>query len=247
MLQGREGSVVEVTVETPGYTPRTLRVRRENVEIPSVDEVKMVDRAAKIGYLKLTCFQKTTPRDLDAALWQLHREGMQSLVIDLRGNPGGLLSTSVEVADKFVGEGLIVSTRGRSVSEDLRYSGHQAGTWQVPLVVLIDGDSASASEIFAGAIQDHRRGTIIGTRSYGKGSVQGIFPLTRGGAGLRLTTAKFYSPQNRPYSGVGVAPDVEVRYTARPTDEGALPLESASDPVIDQAVRTARLQMVQRQ
>lgn len=128
-----------------------------------------------MGYFRLNCFQKTTSRDIDAALWKLHRDGMKSLVMDLRGNPGGLLTAAVEVVDKLVEDGVIVTTRGRSSLEDYSYTAHKAGTWRVPLVVLIDGDSASASEIFAGAIRDHRRGTIVGQRSYGKGSVQGIF------------------------------------------------------------------------
>ena len=146
---------------------------------------------------------------------------MRSLIMDLRGNPGGLLTSSVEVADKFVEEGVIVSTHGRSSLEDYNYTAHKAGTWDVPLVVLIDGDSASASEIFAGAIRDHHRGTIVGQRSYGKGSVQGIFPLAAAGAGVRLTTAKFYSPSGAAISKVGVSPDIEVHRAAKPVDGAA--------------------------
>src|SRR6185369_6962968 len=101
-------------------------------------------------------------------------------------NPGGLLTASVDVANKFIDQGNIVSTRGRSPQEDYVYTAHSAGVWRVPLVVLIDGDSASASEIFAGAIRDHHRGTIVGHRSYGKGSVQGIYPLNALNAGIRL-------------------------------------------------------------
>jgi carboxyl-terminal processing protease len=148
---------------------------------------------------------------LEQALWQLHGQGMRSLIIDVRGNPGGLLTASVEVADKFIAEGGIVSTRGRSEQENFSYRAHRAGTWRVPLVVLIDGDSASASEIFAGAIQDAGRGKIVGMRSYGKGSVQGIFPLGKSGAGARLTTARFFSPLGHPISNVGITPDVDAR------------------------------------
>ena len=171
LLQGTEGSLVELTAASGNQKPRRLMLRREHVDVPSVDEVQILDPSEGIGYLRITCFQKTTSRDLDAALWKLHGQNMRSLIVDLRGNPGGLLTSSVEVADKFIEDGIIVSTRGRSSLEDYNYTAHRAGTWRVPLVVLIDGDSASASEIFAGAINDHHRGTIVGQRSYGKGSV----------------------------------------------------------------------------
>ena len=216
LLQGEAGTTVEVMAVTGDAAPRPLVIRRDHVEVPSIENDRLIDAQSGVAYLKLTCFQKTTTSDLDAALWKLYRQGMKSLIIDLRGNPGGLLTSSVEVADKFLEQGSIVSTRGRSPNEDFNYTAHRAGTWRVPLVVLIDGDSASASEIFAGAIRDHRRGTIVGVRSYGKGSVQGIFPLTIGGTGVRLTTAKFYSPTGRPYSRVGVEPDVLVRAAEKP-------------------------------
>ena len=244
LLQGQEGSMVEVAVLSPDLKTRKIVLRREHVEVPSVDEVQMVDRTYGVGYLKLTCFQKTTSRDLDAALWKLNREGMKRLVMDLRGNPGGLLTASVEVADKFVADGVIVTTRGRNTLEDYSYTAHRAGTWNMPLVVLIDSDSASASEIFAGAIRDHRRGVVVGQRSYGKGSVQGIFPLTIGGSGVRLTTAKFYSPSGSAISHVGVSPDLEVRKVARPTDAGVIPI--AEDPVILAGLQAARRQVLQR-
>lgn len=223
LLQGKEGTRVELLVASPGQSPRTLRAERRRVEVPSVDDVKIVDAQRGVGYLRLTCFQKSTASDLDRALWQLHRQGMRTgLIVDLRGNPGGLLIASVEAVDLFVETGTIVSTRGRDIREGFTYSAHAPGTWRVPLIVLIDQDSASAAEIFAGAIRDLRRGTVIGTQSYGKGSVQGIFPLHSHASGMRLTTAKFYSPNGRPYSLVGVKPDIEVRTTARHVD-GDLP------------------------
>ena len=244
LLQGKEGSVVDVTAVTPGGDPRELRIRREHVEVPSIDDIRLVEPAYGVGYLKLTCYQKTTSTDLDTALHKLHRQGMKSLIIDLRGNPGGLLNTAVDVVDKFVDRGTIVSTRGRSRQEDYTYTAREVGTWRMPLAVLIDGDSASASEIFAGAIRDHRRGAIIGTRSYGKGSVQGIFPLNMGNAGLRLTTAKFYSPLGRPFAGVGVEPNVSVPHqVARPDlSENGEQLAAATDAALAAAVRELKLQ-----
>ncbi|MGD9645428.1 MAG: S41 family peptidase [Pirellulales bacterium] len=247
LLQGEEGSTVELQIRSPQGQDYRVTVRRAHVEIPSITDEAILDRDRGIAYLKLTCFQKTTARDLDAALWRLHRQGMKQLIMDLRGNPGGLLTSSVEVADKFVDQGTIVATRGRNPHEDFTYAAHRAGTWKLPLVVLIDGDSASASEIFAGAIRDHRRGTIVGMRSYGKGSVQGIFPLNLARSGLRLTTAKFYSPKGHPYSKVGVEPDVQVHRVAKPVeDTNFQPPADENDLALDEALRVARAQIARR-
>jgi len=264
MLTGEEGSYVRVAAQSPGESPRELNVRREHVEVPSLEDIAIVDAAfcsakglnlpaeqlaAGVAYVRIPAFQKTTSRDLNAALWDLHGKGMRSLVLDLRGNPGGLLTAAVEVADKFLQQGNIVSTRGRSPQEDFNYQAHYGGTWRVPLVVLIDGDSASASEIFAAAIQDNNRGEVVGERSYGKGSVQGIFPLGYAGAGVRLTTALFYSPSGAKISKRGVTPRTEVEpentspgaYTvAKPLVPGASELKIVnSDPILDAGVKAA--------
>jgi carboxyl-terminal processing protease len=250
MLQGPEGSVAQLTVVTGDEAPRQLSIRREHVDVSSVDDVKIIDRDFGIGYFKLTCFQKTTSQDVDRALRQLRGDGMRSLVIDLRGNPGGLLTSAVEVAEKFVDSGTIVSTRGRSPGEDYNYQAHGTGQWRMPLVVLIDGDSASAAEILAGALRDYHRAQIVGTRSYGKGSVQGIFPLSVGGAGVRLTTAKFYSPLGKQFAHVGVDPDPDykVQTVAKPPDGRiALPVSSTTDDAIFNAgLQAARRLVAQR-
>jgi carboxyl-terminal processing protease len=239
LLQGTEGSAAQLLVATGDQTPRRLRVLRQHVNVPSIEKARLVDADAGVAYLKLSVFQKTTSRDLDSALWQLHRQGMKSLIIDLRGNPGGLLTSAVEIVDKFVSSGSIVSTKGRNPSEDYTYSAHRVGTWTVPLVVLIDGDSASASEIFAAAIRDHRRGTIVGEKSYGKGSVQGIFPLQHAGCGVRLTTAKFYSPSGGAISKIGVSPHVSVRSVAKPVAQSSQ-LPSQEDAVLSAAIEVGR-------
>lgn len=259
MLRGTEGSLVQVVAKSPTGESRKLSLTRRRVEVPSVEQVKIVDSQYNIGYFKLTSFQKTTSRDVDAALWKLHGEGMKYLIIDLRGNPGGLLKAAVDVADKFVFEGMIVSTRGRSPREDFDHKGEQAGTWRVPLVVLIDHDSASASEILAGAIRDHKRGTVVGIKSYGKGSVQGIFPLTAANVGVRLTTAKWYTPAGQAISGLGIAPDVAVSLEAlqiakKPID-GLPSLDSATgqpaatppvDAILQAGLQVARAQFTAR-
>jgi len=247
LLKGEQGSIVEVRIENRSGT-KTLKVTRDRVDVPCVENAGIVDSAQHIAYFKLTSFQKTTSRDVDEALWRLHREGMRSLIIDVRGNPGGLLTASVEVADKFVEDGTIVSTRGRSDREDFDYKAHRVGTWRVPLVVLIDDDTASASEIFAGAIRDHRRGTIVGERSYGKGSVQGIFPLNVSESGVRLTTAKFFSPSGQEISNHGVLPHWPVQSVAKPvvTRDGKHEIAAqagktaSNDPVMEAALEAAR-------
>jgi carboxyl-terminal processing protease len=209
MLRGTEGSSVILTIDR-GNGAQSLTLTRRRVEIPSVDNVSIVDAQNGVGYIRLTNFQKTTVRDFDAALWKLHRKGMRSLIVDVRGNPGGLLPASVDLANRFVTNGVIVSTRGRNTLENHTYRANLERTWRVPLVVLIDQNSASASEIFAAAIADHKRGKIVGTKSYGKGSVQGIFPLSVAGGGVRLTTAHFYSPQGRKINNAGVEADFNV-------------------------------------
>ncbi len=246
-LRGPEGSEVEVIVRLPNNQEKTFNATRKRVDVPCIDRVEILDREKGVAYLRLTNFQKSTSRDLDAALWKLHREGMQALVLDLRGNPGGLLDAAVKTADKFIRDGKIVSTRGRSPREDFDYHAIAEGTWPVPLVVLIDGDSASASEIFAGAIRDHHRGTIVGSRSYGKGSVQGIFPLSTSKAGVRLTTSRFFSPSGAAISGKGVEPNVRVEVVAKPNSEGEVPSQGDEDSVLDRGISEARLLAAPRQ
>ena len=249
MLKGEEGSSVSLTLSDPNGQTQEVRLVRKRVDVPSVVDISIVDQEHGIGYLRVTSFQKTTTRDIDNALWDLHRQGMRSLIFDVRGNPGGLLTASVEIADKFISTGTIVSTRGRSSAEDYDYRAHSVGTWRVPLIVLIDGDSASASEIFAGAIRDHQRGHVIGQQSYGKGSVQGIFPMDRYHVGIRLTTAKFYSPSGQPISKRGVTPTIAVpvqQLTAKPNDAGQLVAAPAHDAVLRAGVQVARDQLSRR-
>ena len=168
------------------------------------------DTGEGVGYLKLEQFADSTMNEIDAALMSLHQRGMKSLIIDLLGNPGGLLTTAIALSDRFLPSGTIVATRGRTDGDNSQEKAHFANTWKMPLVVLVDHNSASASEIFAAAIQENHRGVIVGEKSYGKGTVQTLFPLQTFPAALRLTTAKFYSPDGREMAGSGVTPDVKV-------------------------------------
>lgn len=241
-LQGTEGSAVEITVRRADGSTKTFRMVRRHVEVESVANVKMLDAAAGVGYVQLNGFQKSSTEELDRAIVSLRKQGMRSLVLDLRGNPGGLLNIAVEIAERFIDQGVIVSTRGRAPGQSQVYRAGQRAVWKMPLLVLIDHDSASASEILAGALKDHHRATVLGERSYGKGSVQSIFALRSAPAGLKLTTAKFYSPMSRPYSEQGVEPDVMVRVAAKPVP-GVVEDPAKPDPVIEQALRYAKSQL----
>lgn len=246
LLQGPKNSRLELSIDSPQQPPRNVSLVRQHVEVPSVDGVCLIDETQKVGYLRLISFQRSTSREIDEALWKLYHQGMKSLIIDVRGNPGGLLSASVDVADKFVPQGTIVSTRGRSPQEDYDYPARRSSTWELPLVVLVDENSASASEIFAAAVHDHHRATLVGQKSYGKGSVQGIFPLARCGAGLRLTTAKFYSPNGQPISNIGVKPDVVVHQTGKPVlTIGTKPFPD-KDPILRAGIDAARQKVAAR-
>jgi carboxyl-terminal processing protease len=246
LLKGPEGSTVQLDVVRAGDAVRRLALTRQRVELPSVEDAKIIDADYGVAYLRLPTFQKSTSADLNNALWKLYNEGMKSLIIDVRGNPGGLLDSSVEVADKFIADGKIVSTQGRNPREDSVRVANRYDTWRVPLVVLIDHDSASASEIFAGAIHDSRRGVVVGERSYGKGSVQGIFPLSSAKAGLRLTTAKFYSPSGQAIANAGVSPDVTVQTAAKPVAETGEKISPEHDAVLEAGLQIARQRLSQR-
>jgi carboxyl-terminal processing protease len=210
VLRGPPGTRVGLAIEgTPGSQPRQGEFVRRAVEVKSIPVARIVDREHGIAYIRMTAFQATSPRELDAALSQLSREGMRAVIWDLRGNPGGLLSAATSVLDRFIDSGVLVSTRGRSLDQNSSFSASSHPKYNVPMVLLVDENSASASEIVAGAVHDHKRGTIVGRTTYGKWCVQSIFYMPNG-AGLRLTTAKFFSPRGHNFSEVGVRPDVAV-------------------------------------
>mgnify|MGYP000442268932 CR=1 FL=1 len=247
-LQGAPGSRVrlELTDSATGQSRSTQLVRRQ-VKVKSIPIAEVIDHQNGIGYLKMTGFQKNTAEELDAALLRLHREGMQALIWDLRGNPGGLLTAAVEVLDRFIEDGVLVSTKGRTGDQNWSYSAQRAGTWSVPLVLLVDGDSASASEIVAGAIRDHQRGVIVGRKTYGKWSVQSILPGLLN-TGVRLTTAKFYSPSGQTHGKVGIHPDIAVT-PAAPQQVAAyrgLPSSWQDDADVQTALDLLRKQLAKR-
>ncbi len=189
-----------------------VSLNREIIKIQSVKS-KMLDKG--YGYVRLTQFQERTDDDLERSLKSLDKEagGLHGLVLDLRNDPGGLLTQAVKVSDLFLDSGLIVYTDGRLESQKQKYFAHKAGTWtDFPMVVLVNGGSASASEIVAGALQDHKRALVLGTQTFGKGSVQTILPLDDSSA-LRLTTARYYTPSGRSIQATGIVPDIVLEQT----------------------------------
>jgi carboxyl-terminal processing protease len=203
-----------------------LTIKRENVEQPieltltreviKIQVIKSHLEGGDVGYIRITSFNEQTDSGLRKAFQQLKAESgdkLRALVIDLRNDPGGLLDQAVAVSDDFINDGEIVSTRARHPEDSQRWNAKGGDiTGGMPVVVLINGGSASASEIVAGALQDHRRAILVGTRSFGKGSVQTVIPLPGNGA-MRLTTARYYTPSGRSIQGLGIVPDVEVHAT----------------------------------
>ena len=212
-LRGPRGTKVKITILRKGEPkPFDVTITRDVINVPSIRYGMM---SSNIGYIRLIQFQRNIDVDIRKAIKKLHKKGMRKLVLDLRNNPGGYLIKAVNVVDLFISKGKIVSSRGRISSANEEYSAHSFNTVakNIPLVVMINGASASASEIVAGAIQDTRRGVVVGTKSYGKGSVQSLFPLSTGteSFGVKITTALYYTPANRLIHKKGIKPDIELK------------------------------------
>ncbi len=210
-LRGPRGTKVTITILREGVDkPFDVTIVRDIIKIKSV-RYKWLDKKEKIGYIKIRSFQEKTTRELDNAFYKLYGEGLKALVLDLRNNPGGLLSQAVSVSDRFLKGGkLIVYVKGKGATDNLSFKSHDEGTYPyVPMVILVNAGSASASEIVTGALKAHKRAVVVGERTFGKGSVQTIFPLSDGSA-LKLTTAYYYTPDNICIEGKGIEPDFEV-------------------------------------
>ena len=208
-MRGKPGSKVTVTIAREGWTePQDFAIVREQIHIQSVRSQELEDG---IEYIRLRQFQEQTASDLDQTLERAEKSGLKGVVLDLRNNPGGLLTSAVEVTEKFIDDGkLVVYTEGRIRNQNMRFKAHaKHPLLGVPMVVMVNQGSASASEIVAGALQDWGRAIVLGTQSFGKGSVQTIIPLSDG-SGLRLTTAKYYTPKGRSIHGKGITPDIVV-------------------------------------
>jgi len=222
-LRGPKGTKVTITIMREGFSkPREFTLTRDVIPIRSV-RYELMEK--QYGYIRLSQFQEKTEGELDKAIKALESESkgaIKGLILDLRNNPGGLLDQAVKVSDRFIESGLIVSMEGRREDQKMKFYAHPQGTIaRYPLIVLVNGGSASASEIVAGAIQDHGRGILVGTQTFGKGSVQTIFPM-KDGSGLRLTTAKYFTPNGRSIQAKGILPDIIVK-PALPEEEKIVP------------------------
>jgi carboxyl-terminal processing protease len=235
----KDFSIMEAVklIRGPKGTEVTLTISRDEAEKPiefviirdviPIKSVRSLSFPRGITYVRISNFQSDTGEELSKVLRELgEKEDLKGLVLDLRNNPGGLLSQAVEVADEFLDSGVIVSIKGRDNQEEKTYAQSGDITGGVPIVALINGGSASASEIVAGALQDNQRALILGTTTFGKGSVQTLFPLSDG-SGLRLTTALYYTPSGRSIQASGITPDIEVAFV--PPKEG---VKQAKRPLI---------------
>ncbi|WP_374322940.1 S41 family peptidase [Aquipseudomonas alcaligenes] len=219
-MRGKAGSKINLTLVREGGKPFDVELTRAVIKVKSVRSQLLEDG---YGLIRISQFQVNTGEEVGKALAKLRKDNgkkLRGLVLDLRNNPGGVLQAAVEVADHFLKKGLIVYTEGRIANSELRFNADPADASEgVPLVVLINGGSASASEIVAGALQDHKRGVLMGTDSFGKGSVQTVLPLNNDRA-LKLTTALYFTPNGRSIQAQGIVPDIEVARAKLTREDG---------------------------
>src|SRR5690242_16164727 len=212
-MRGPVNTKIKLTITRKGQDkPVEVSITRDVIRVRSV---RSQNEGEDVGYIRLTQFNEQTTEGLKKAITDISAkisdDKLKGYVLDLRNNPGGLLDQAISVSDAFLQKGEIVSTRGRNAEETQRFNARAGDlTKNKPVIVLINGGSASASEIVAGALQDHKRATVIGTRSFGKGSVQTIIPLGSGNGALRLTTARYFTPSGRSIQAKGISPDIEV-------------------------------------
>lgn len=225
-MRGPKGTKVNLTIQREGTPdPLVFTLVRDTIKIESVKS-KVIDN---LGYVRLTQFQEATGRDLAKAIKQFREQKVQGAILDLRNNPGGLLTAAVDVSEQFLPNGkLVVFTKSREGKKDEWFAKSKDQLEELPVIVMVNEGSASASEIVAGALQDYGRAVIVGTTSFGKGSVQTILPLGDG-SGLRLTTAKYYTPKGRSIQSTGITPDIVVKLPAPSAGKDGKTVEKEPD------------------
>ena len=233
LMRGPVGTSIDLTIRRKNKKkPFVFKVKREIIEVKSV-EAKILGQKNKIGYIRLKSFNENSDKQLFKNIKEFEKtKNPTGYIIDLRNNPGGLLTKAISITDFFLDDGEIVSTKGRNASETRKFFAKTGdGVKGKPVIVLINNGSASASEILAGALKDHKRAIILGESSYGKGSVQSIIPLKNGG-GMRLTISKYYLPSGKSISEVGVAPDILVEENSE-----EFKINTKTDNQLDYALR----------
>ena len=210
LMRGKPGTKVTLTIVRKGQKPFKVTLTRAIIKIKSV-KTKNIKGYPEIEYIRISSFDKNVVDSLKKILPKLKKEGKKGIIIDLRNNPGGLLSQAVGTLDLFIDKGVLVSQKGRVQNENKVYYAHKWGTYKnIPIVILVNNGSASASEIVSGSMQDHKRAIIVGEKTFGKGSVQAILPINKDEA-LRLTVARYYLPSGRTIQAKGVNPDIKVK------------------------------------
>src|SRR5215217_1197293 len=236
LIKGPAGTIVTLAVVTGSEAPRTLRLRRARVDVPVVEsEMRRAGDGARIAHVRLASFTSGAHGELRDAVDALLEKGADAIVLDLRDNGGGLLDEAVLVSSIFVGDGTIVSTKGRARPRQVFEATGEPIDSDVPVVVLVNGESASASEIVAGALQDHERAEVVGTRTFGKGVFQEIRVLSNGGA-LDITVGEYFTPDGRNLGGGGVARGAGIQPEVEARDD---PATEDRDEALEVAVRTA--------
>ena len=214
-IKGKNGSKVKLTFTRNKKDTYTVDVKREKIEVPTVAYRMQRDN---IGYIQITEFTGETATQFNDAFVKLEKQGMVGLVIDLRNNPGGRVDTTGKILDKLLGKGPLVKVKDKNGKEEVLIDSDEKHKWNKPIVVLINGYSASASELFAGAMQDYEAATIIGTKSYGKGVVQQIFSINDG-TGVKLTIAEYFTPKGHVVNKKGITPDIKVEETRKTPED----------------------------
>ena len=233
LMRGPVGSSIELTVRRKNVKkPLEFKIERKIIEVKSVS-AKIIGDKKNLGYIRLKSFNENSDKQFLKSVKEFEKKSrIKGYVLDLRNNPGGLLTQAINITDFFLEDGEIVSTKGRKISETRKFFARRGDEIKgKPIVVLINNGSASASEIFAGALKDHKRAIILGESSYGKGSVQSIIPLRNGG-GMRLTISKYYLPSGKSISEVGVTPDILVE-----EEEEDFLINSEKDNQLDYAIK----------
>ena len=209
LMRGKPGTKITLTIVRKGQKPFKVTITRAIIKVKSV-KAKDLENYPEIKYVRISSFDKNVVSSLKKVLANLSKENKKGIIIDLRNNPGGLLNQAVGTLDLFIDKGVLVSQKGRVKSENETYYAHSMGTYKnIPIVVLVNGGSASASEIVSGGLQDHKRAVIVGEKTFGKGSVQAILPVNKDEA-IRLTVARYYLPSGRTIQAKGVTPDIIV-------------------------------------